>query len=112
MGLGQMFSKKLLENGTKVVVADINPEAGNKFMDYAKTKYGDDALTFMHCNVRDSQQLKDTFKAAKERFGRLDIVCNNAGVMTTDPFRAKMQVDINLTAVIEGTYHGIELMSR
>jgi len=112
MGLGQMFSKKLLEQGTKIVVADINPKAGTKFMEHAKAKYGDDALTFMQCNVTDSQQLKDTFKAAKERFGRLDIVCNNAGIMTTDPRRAKQQVDINLTAVVEGTYHGIELMSR
>ena len=66
MGLGQMFSKKLMERGTRVIVADINPKAGEKFINKSREKHGDDAITFMQCNVTDSEQLKDTFQG-KER---------------------------------------------
>jgi len=111
-GLGRTFSKKLLEQGTKVIVADLNKDAGEKFESDYCSKYGEKSVTFLPCDVTNSNQLRETFEEAKKRFGRLDIVCNNAGIMTTDPTKAKLQVDVNLTAVIEGTYNGIDLMSK
>ena len=108
-GLGRSICESLLKQGTRVVVADINDTAGHKLL--SQSRYGD-RLKFIHCNVSDKQQLRDTFIAAQQHFGRLDIVCNNAGIGSIDPARARLQVDINLTAVIEGTYHAIELMSK
>jgi len=111
MGLGRMFSKQLLERKVKVIVADMNPKAGAKFVEECNEKHGDGSVTFLQCDVTNGDQLRDTFEEAKNKFGRLDIVCNNAGIMTTDPARAKLQVDVNLTAVVQGTYFGIDAMS-
>lgn len=110
-GLGRMFAGRLLERGTKVIVADMNVDAGHRFVEEVNNKYGPDKMKFLKCDVTNSKELSDKFEEAKDAFGRLDIICNNAGIMTTDPARSRLQVDVNVTAVIEGTYKGIELMS-
>jgi len=112
LGLGRKVSETLLKNGASVIVADINVEAGQRFEKDSIAQFGDNKLKFLKCDVRNSKELHDTFDAAKACFGRLDIVCNNAGVGASNYKHARVGVDINLTAVIEGTFKGIELMSK
>jgi len=111
-GLGRKLSDALLQRGAKVVIADINADEGKKAETQSLDQYGDDRLKFIQCDVTDKQQLHETFEAAHKCFGGLDIVCNNAGIIGDTYSIARTQVDINLTAVIEGTFRAIEPMSK
>jgi NAD(P)-dependent dehydrogenase (short-subunit alcohol dehydrogenase family) len=44
-----------------------------------KEKYTEDQLLIQQLDVVDDEQIEAAFAAAKERFGRLDVVVNNAG---------------------------------
>lgn len=111
-GFGKEFARCLLGNGTRVVVADMNKELGNSFQEECSKVYGQNKMKFVYCDVTNSQELNRTFELAKTEFGGLDIVCNNAGIISTKTSDVRPQIAVNLTAVIEGTYKGIELMSK
>ena len=110
-GLGRRFALTLLQRGGNVVVADVDQNLGVKFESEIFKQYGDKRLKFIKCDVSDTKELHGAFDYCFEEFGQLDIVCNNAGIMTSDINLSSKQVAINLTAVIESTFKGIDLMS-
>ena len=111
-GIGRLCAQRLMEQGTKVIVADIDDKAGNIFREESAARYGDNSSRFIKCDVADGKQLNRMFEEAKATYGRLDIISNNAGILTHNLKLARHVVDVNLKAVIQGTYKGIELMSK
>ena len=111
-GIGKRITQTLLNRGAKVIVADVDVEAGEKFQDECVHQFGRNRFHFLKCDLSKQEELNKTFEEAGAHFGRLDIVCNNAGMMTTEVQHTRLQVDLNLTAVMEGTFKGIELMSK
>jgi NAD(P)-dependent dehydrogenase (short-subunit alcohol dehydrogenase family) len=69
-----------------------------------------------HCDVTREADVEATMRAAVEEFGRLDIVCNVAGIgdaamvadITMEHYDKVM--DIDLRGVVLGTKHGIRTM--
>lgn len=110
-GLGRAFSERLLKEGAKVAVADIKNEVGKNFENEMTKIYGENRLKFIQCDVSNQVDLYKSFEEVKSTFGSLDIVCNNAGIMSYDVADARKIMAVNLMAVIEGTYKGIEMMS-
>jgi len=74
-GIGLGVAIGLVREGAKVVIADINDEAGAK----AVEALGDQA-SFWHTDVSDQQQLRNLVDHVAATFGRLDIMINNAGI--------------------------------
>jgi len=111
-GFGKEFVLSLLKQGAKVVIADIDTVVGSKFDSECQEVYGHGKSQFMECDVTNRERLREVFVAAQTQFGGLDIICNNAGIFTADPKLSKKMIDINLTAVVDGTYLGLELMSK
>uniref|UniRef100_A0A8D0GPA2 15-hydroxyprostaglandin dehydrogenase [NAD(+)] n=1 Tax=Sphenodon punctatus TaxID=8508 RepID=A0A8D0GPA2_SPHPU len=99
-GIGRAFVQMLLEKGAKVVLVDLNREAGEESK----------RTIFIQCDVADQEQFEGTFKKAVEHFGKLDILVNNAGVNNEKNWESTIQ--INLTSVIRGTYIGLEYMKK
>ncbi len=77
-GLGNAYIRKFAEEGAKVVIADIDlPTA--KAAEEALTSEGKEALALKV----DVSKVDDTLEMARktvERFGRIDILVNNAAV--------------------------------
>jgi NAD(P)-dependent dehydrogenase (short-subunit alcohol dehydrogenase family) len=73
----------------------------------------------MACDVRDEQSVSDLFKAVCERFGRLDILINNAGIAHADLPVAKLPaqdwsdvIATNLTGMFLVTKAALPLIKR
>ncbi len=77
-GFGESISHAFAAEGAQVVVADLNPEAGRRVAD-ALTAAGHAAF-FHPVDVSQSAAMAALVAATLARFGRLDIMVNNAGM--------------------------------
>ena len=78
-GLGEAYVKRLSEEGAKVVIADILD--GNAVKQEIEEK-GGEALA-LHMDVSDEQGTEEMARKTLERFGRIDILINNAAVFAS-----------------------------
>lgn len=76
-GFGQGIASRFAEEGCAVVVNDIVREAGERVAQQLRAA-GGEAL-FVHGDVSRAADVAALLAATLERFGRLDIVVNNAG---------------------------------
>jgi len=77
-GIGLGTAKRLAQCGASVGVLDINDENGASAVK-AIEALGGEAL-YVHCDVRSAESCKAAAEAVVARFGRIDILHNNAGV--------------------------------
>ena len=78
-GIGLATAQLLAEEGAAVVIADIHAEKG-KQAEQKITAAGGRAV-FVRCDVALPADCRHTVQTAVEKFGRLDIVFNNAGII-------------------------------
>ena len=77
-GIGAASSKLFAQHGAKVVVSDINMESATATAD-AITAAGGEAIA-MKTNVAKHEQIQEMVQQTVEKFGRLDVIVNNAGL--------------------------------
>ena len=83
-GIGKETVRLYAEEGAAVVVADIRPEEGEAVAaEIAAT--GAEAL-FVRTDVANSDDLEKLVAAAEQRFGRLDVLTANAGILGRNPW--------------------------
>jgi NAD(P)-dependent dehydrogenase (short-subunit alcohol dehydrogenase family) len=75
-GIGKATALRFLAEGARVVVGDLNAEAGAALL----AEVGDDALRVQTTDVSDEQQVEALIATATTTFGQLDILFNNAGI--------------------------------
>jgi NAD(P)-dependent dehydrogenase (short-subunit alcohol dehydrogenase family) len=83
-GIGRATAERFAEEGAKVVVAEINEALGQAAAEAARARGGNsggDAL-FVRCDVRERANVEVAFAETIARFGKLDILHNNAGGAT------------------------------
>ncbi len=71
-GVGRAIAARFLAQGAEVVVLARN--APDRPVDH-----GARAASFVGCDVREPEQVHETFAAVAERHGRIDVLVNNAG---------------------------------
>jgi NAD(P)-dependent dehydrogenase (short-subunit alcohol dehydrogenase family) len=74
-GLGRGMVELFVEEGARVVVADVDVDGGQ-----ALVKELGDATAFCATDVADAEQIQQAVDHAVERFGGLHVMCNNAGI--------------------------------
>jgi len=77
-GMGRTFSLLFAKEGAKVVAVDINQASGEETVRMIKERGGEGA--FVLGDVSKSAGAEGAVKACMEKFGRLDILMNNAGI--------------------------------
>lgn len=73
-GIAKIFSKE----GAKVVVVDWDEEAGEKTAEEIRQSGGD--AIFVNCDVSNEEQVKAMVRATIDKYGRIDVLVNNAGI--------------------------------
>ena len=97
-GIGLETAKALKENGARIVIVDINAEAGEQA---AK----DLNIDFVRTDLTRSDEVKRLAIQVREKHGRIDIAFNNAGIAASIPSETCNDedwhkiMDINLHAV-------------
>lgn len=76
IGIGEGIAKQLAAEGAQVVVNDINPAAGQLVVDALLREGG--RASFFAADVTKSADMKALVAAALERYGKLDVMVNNA----------------------------------
>jgi 3-oxoacyl-[acyl-carrier protein] reductase len=103
-GIGKATVLKFASEGAKVAIGDINEEAAKAVAEECKTA-GFEAEAFK-LDVANKDNVEQVIRSIVERFGKLDILINNAGI-TKDSFAAKMteeQWDNVLNVNLKGTF--------
>jgi 3-oxoacyl-[acyl-carrier protein] reductase len=77
-GFGESMAQAFAREGARVVVADLNLAAAQRVTS-ALTTAGHDALA-VRVDVAKSADMRDLVQAALDRFGRIDVMVNNAGM--------------------------------
>ncbi len=105
-GIGEATARLLAENGAKVVLGARRVERLKQIAADIRAKGGVAELQALDVANREDVQSFVTF--AREKFGRVDVMFNNAGVMPASPMSALQTddwdriVDINIKGVLNG----------
>ncbi|CAE6746355.1 oxidoreductase [Paraburkholderia aspalathi] len=100
-GLGRALAEKVLEHGYRAVVTARRPASVRDLVEH----YGDRAMA-VGLDVTQSAQISAAVKAAHERFGRIDVLVNNAGygyigaIEEGEDAEIRAQFDTNVHGVI------------
>jgi len=79
-GFGEGIAKRFAEEGAKVVINDIDRTGGARVCAEIEAAHGQGSALFIAADVTDGASVKEMVDATVERYGRLDIMVNNAGV--------------------------------
>jgi 3alpha(or 20beta)-hydroxysteroid dehydrogenase len=110
-GMGAAHAEALVAEGARVVIGDILDDAGQSVAE----KLGDAAI-YVHLDVADPGHWDQAVAASMEKFGRLDALVNNAGIVKMGPLRGsslsdwQQVLDVNLTGPYLGMRAAIEPM--
>jgi 3-oxoacyl-[acyl-carrier protein] reductase len=113
-GIGKSIAERLLRGGATVVLSDVQREAGA-----ATAAALGERASFVPCDVSKEDQISALVDGAAERFGRVDVMVNNAGINSgrsedrvtaerypVETWRRIIEVDLN------GTFYGCRAAAR
>lgn len=83
-GIGLAIAKRLASEGARIVLADINQTNLDQAAPDVQKSGAPEVMPTI-CNVADENQVIATVQATLAKFGRLDVIINNAGLMQFKP---------------------------
>ncbi len=117
VGIGRAVALQLAGEGANVVLVDVNRE----MLDVLKlelVEYGEKVLPLV-CDVSDEAAVRNAVQAARERFGKIDILVNNAALWrNASPFTKtpsslwKQYIDINIMGTVYFTKAVLDQMTE
>lgn len=117
-GLGRDIAKAYLDEGSNVVICDVNPTRLSATADELKAEYQDRVLA-TEVDVSNEESVQNLIKSTLETFQRLDVVVNNAGIMdhfdpagSCDKELWDRVVAINLTGPFLVTKQAVQVMEK
>jgi 3-oxoacyl-[acyl-carrier protein] reductase len=106
-GIGKAIAKRFLEEGARVMICDLEPErlqaAGEELAAIG-------TVQSEVVNVTSREEVERLVDRAKEEFGRIDVLANNAGISRFEPFLEITDENWNDTLAINLT--GVFLCSQ
>ena len=105
-GLGEATARYLAEKGAKVVLGARRVEKLEKIASEIKENGGE--AVALKTDVTKAEDVKALVKKAKDTFGKIDVLINNAGIMPLAPMAAvkvnewNSMIDVNIKGVLYG----------
>ncbi len=118
-GIGRAMARRFAQEGASVAVIDVNDEGARETVDAVAGAGG--AMVALHADVSRADEVRAMMEAVSVRWGRLDVLCNNAGVFWAhrgDTLVTEMDeavwdrvLAVNLKSVFLCCKYGIPLMT-
>lgn len=116
-GFGESTVRLFAKHGAKVVIADIQDQLGLSLCNDLVNKIGDNVI-YLHCDVTKESDIENTVNTAVSKFGKLDIMFNNAGIpgnldftiLNSDNENFKRVFDVNVFGSFLGAKHAARVM--
>ena len=115
-GMGAFEAELFVQEGAKVVICDVRVDEGDVLAKEIVDRGGEAA--FVHLDVTSESDWAAAVREAVERYGKLDVLVNNAGVSArgsieeTSPDDWDRVMDINAKGVFLGTRSAIPEMRK
>ncbi|MCM2589943.1 3-hydroxybutyrate dehydrogenase [Rossellomorea marisflavi] len=115
-GIGYEIGKTFAENGSKVVLTDLN-EDGVKASAKELKDLGYEAIG-LKADVTSEEDIKNMIQAAHKEYGRIDVLINNAGLQHVSPIeefpteKFELMIKIMLTAPFVAIKHVLPIMKE
>lgn len=110
-GIGKATVRRFAVEGAAVVIADLNPISGEAL---ARDLQGDGhEAAYLRVDVTDEESVSRAVDETVSRFGRLDVMINNAGIgqlFIKDEMTWWQVAKVNLTGVFLGCKHAARVM--
>ena len=106
-GMGESAARIFAREGAKVVVADLLEKEGGAVA-ASIVSAGGEAM-FLRMDVSGEEQWREAVRATVKRYGRLDVLVNNAGISGAVPDRMSTEYFDKLMAInVRGTFLGMK----
>ncbi|MFI5780111.1 SDR family oxidoreductase [Nocardia sp. NPDC051570] len=105
-GIGSATARRMLDEGADVVVSDWHERRMKQTAEELAAAHPQRRVAAVICDVTSSEQVDELVRAAAERFGRIDIMVNNAGLGGETPVvdMTDEQWDRVLDITLNGTF--------
>ncbi len=117
-GLGQAIAQRLLEEGGRVLVADLQEAHLVATRDQLRASFGEDRVAHAVCDVTKEDDVRRAVEAAGQAFGGIDIFVANAGILIAGPIaefdvaRWRKVIDVNLVGQMICMKHALPALAR
>ncbi|NBC19710.1 MAG: glucose 1-dehydrogenase [Alphaproteobacteria bacterium] len=115
LGIGAATCLRLAEEGARVAVTDLDVDAGGKSRDAIISNQGEADFWFL--DVTSQNGVSEAFEGIRERWGRIDVLVNNAGIagVNTPPDEVRAEewqevMNVNVNGVFYCTKHVVPHM--
>jgi NAD(P)-dependent dehydrogenase (short-subunit alcohol dehydrogenase family) len=117
-GIGRAGAELFALEGARVAVVDIRDGDGERLVQEIRAKTGSDAI-YIHADVSSGAEVREAIAEVRRRWGRLDVLYNNASVYLPGQDGRITDIDdevwervisINLRSIFLFCKHGIPLM--
>jgi NADP-dependent 3-hydroxy acid dehydrogenase YdfG len=113
-GIGEATARLLAQQGAKVVLGARRTERLEQIASEIRERGG--VAEYRKVDVADRESVKKFVTFARERFDRIDVIFNNAGVMPVSPMSALKTdewdkiIDVNIRGVLNGIAAALPIM--
>uniref|UniRef100_A0A2P2P3W7 Secoisolariciresinol dehydrogenase-like n=1 Tax=Rhizophora mucronata TaxID=61149 RepID=A0A2P2P3W7_RHIMU len=114
-GIGESTSRLFVKHGAKIIVGDVQDDLGQSL---CKELGSEDVATYVHVDVTSDTDVKNVVDIAISKYGKLDIMYNNAGIagnldvtiLGTDNDDFKRVFSVNVYGCFLGAKHAARVM--
>ncbi|MEU1514529.1 SDR family oxidoreductase [Streptomyces sp. NPDC005811] len=113
-GIGEATARRLAADGHRLLLGARRTDRLETLAEELTAAGG--TASFCRLDVTDAADVRSFVATARERYGRLDVIVNNAGVMPLSPLRAlrvdewDRMIDVNVRGVLHGIAAALPVM--
>ncbi len=115
-GMGYEMVRLFTEEGGKAVIADLNEKLGQEVEDAFRAEGKE--VTFIKTDIGSEESIKSMIDATVEKYGKLNVLCNNAGVgigrnvVDERPEDIQLMFNVNIKGVLFCCKYAIPYMLK
>ncbi|ONI01429.1 hypothetical protein PRUPE_6G138600 [Prunus persica] len=113
-GIGESTARLFSKHGAKVVIADVQDDLAESVC----RDLSPSSTSFVHCDVTKEEDVENVVQTATNKYGKLDIMFNNAGIagmvkpniLDNDKIEFEQVIRVNLVGAFLGIKHAARVM--